>query len=214
MISTFESLPNEILFIIFCNMSWSDLLRCFWSLNKRLDILICSVFSRINNKQNSGLVFIEPGLSFKKCHSTLLPLICQSSLSSSIRRIHFDGTNSIKPLIHILPFLIKHQLDELTLIFDKHMIKYLRYSNELSRMEFEAGKSVIIFKELIEQLFSDECRLTSLELDIVCNDYSLDLHKCLTSRNDICSDFILDRNQISSVNLRHLRIYIEYTFFF
>ncbi|CAF1331313.1 unnamed protein product [Rotaria sordida] len=93
MISTFESLPNEILFIIFCNITWSDLLICFWPLNKRLDILMCSVFSRINKKQNNGLVFIEPDLSFKKCYSTLLPLIYQLSFSSSIRRIHFDRTN-------------------------------------------------------------------------------------------------------------------------
>ncbi|CAF1480169.1 unnamed protein product [Adineta steineri] len=246
MISRFESLPNEILFIIFCNMSWSELLICFWSLNKRLDLLIYSFLSRINNKENSGLVFIQPGLSFKKCHSTLFPLICQSSLSSSIRRMHFDETYSnscelvnewlfdnkrkslrflniksliltrcllVKSLIDTLLFLIKHQLDELTLIFDKDMTQVLRYPYKSSNMEFEAGELVAMFKELIEELFSDKCRLTSLKLDIVCDDYSFHFCQCLKLRDDIHSDLILNSKQIYCPNLRRLHIHINGTFF-
>ncbi|CAF2075868.1 unnamed protein product, partial [Rotaria magnacalcarata] len=72
------------------------LLSSLWSLNKRLNILICSILSRTDNQSNSGLVITEPGISYRKCDSILFPLISNPllPLSSSIRRIHFGGTNS------------------------------------------------------------------------------------------------------------------------
>jgi len=175
MISKFEHLPNELIFLIFSNLSWSNILICFWSLNKRFDRSICSFLSEVNDKENTGLVFIEPGLSFEKCQKILFPIISQSSLLlSSIHRIHFDGTNSnafdlinqwlfdkerkffrfsnlksliltrcllIKSLTDTLSFLIKYQLDELTLIFDKEMIRNLRHAGSFSKMQFERGKN-------------------------------------------------------------------------
>lgn len=92
---TFERLPNEILLIVFSNLSWSELLTSFWSLNTRFNILICSVLSKLDNKLNSSPITIGSGLSYDTCHSVLLPLISHSSLlTSCIRYIHFDEKNS------------------------------------------------------------------------------------------------------------------------
>ncbi|CAF3286635.1 unnamed protein product [Rotaria socialis] len=89
----FESLPNEILLIILANLSSLELLTSLWSLNKRIDVLICSILSRVDNRLNSGLLIIEPGLSFNECHSLLFHSV--STLNFCIQRIHFDGANSI-----------------------------------------------------------------------------------------------------------------------
>jgi len=174
MITTFEKLPNEILLTVLSYFSWSELLTSLWSLDTRFDALICSILSRFNN----GLIIIEPGLSFTKCHSILFPLISRSSsLLTCIQRIHIDGANSnvydliyewlfddekhmfrfpnlksliltqcllIKPLLKALPSLIKHQLDELALTFDRDMIKLLRKSksNELLSINCRSSNNV------------------------------------------------------------------------
>ncbi|CAF3556250.1 unnamed protein product, partial [Rotaria sp. Silwood2] len=90
-----ETLPNEILLHIFSYLEWFDLLTGFWSLNVRFNSLVCSALSIGDNSLNTGLI-IKQGLSYNKLSSLLFPLILNSSsLSSSIRRIYFDGTNSI-----------------------------------------------------------------------------------------------------------------------
>lgn len=96
MITVFENLPNEICLEIFSNFSWIELLTCFWSLNKRFNSLIHSILSIKNNKLNSGLTIINSGFSFNECNSILFPLESYplSLITSSIRRIHFDETNS------------------------------------------------------------------------------------------------------------------------
>ena len=92
---TIETLPNEILFYIFSHLSWTDLLTSLWSLNVRFNCLVCSTLSINDNQLNSGLV-ITLGSSYNNLCSIFFPLILNSScLSSSIRRIHFDETNSI-----------------------------------------------------------------------------------------------------------------------
>ena len=174
MTTIFETLPNEILIIIFSDLSWSDLLISLWSLNKRFDLLICSVLSRTDDQLNSGLVIIEPGLSYNTYNSILFPLISNPflPLASCIQRIHFDGTYCnasdlsyqwlfdnekkilrfpnlksltltqcllVESLIKSLPILIKYQLDELTLTFNKDIIGSLRNSNGLSIMSLRAG---------------------------------------------------------------------------
>ncbi|CAF3900169.1 unnamed protein product [Rotaria sp. Silwood1] len=92
MINKLEILPNKIILNIFLYFSWDEVLISFWSLNKRINNLICSIFE-INKY---GIIFNRPGLSYKKFSKLLLPLIFNSlSLSSSIKYIHFDGLNSI-----------------------------------------------------------------------------------------------------------------------
>ncbi|CAF3849742.1 unnamed protein product [Rotaria sordida] len=91
MISQFETLPNEILLNILCYLSWDKILISFWSLNRRINSLIYSIFS-IDKYEIS---FNQLDLSYKKFSLILLPLIYKSSsLSSLIKYIHFDGTNS------------------------------------------------------------------------------------------------------------------------
>ena len=94
MLTRIEALPNEILLHLLSYLSWFDMLTSFWSLNIRLNSLLCSILSINNNQLNSGLV-LTCGLSYHKYSTTLLPMITNSSsLSSAIRRIHFDGGNS------------------------------------------------------------------------------------------------------------------------
>ena len=89
-ITRMEIFPNEILLRILSHLSWFDTLTSFWSLNIRFNSLVCSTLS-INNKD----FFIPHGLPYSKCHSILYSLISQSpTLCSSIRNIHFDGSNS------------------------------------------------------------------------------------------------------------------------
>ncbi|CAF1434190.1 unnamed protein product [Rotaria sordida] len=149
MISKLEKFPNEILLNIFSYLSWDDMLISLWSLNERINSLVCSIFSISKN----GIIVNKPGLSYRTFSSILLPLICNSlSLSSSIKYIHFSGINSSscdlinicffyninkqrifpnlrslyitecslsQTLIQTLSMLIQHQLNHLTLILDK-----------------------------------------------------------------------------------------------
>ncbi|CAF4847333.1 unnamed protein product, partial [Rotaria sp. Silwood2] len=92
MTNELEILPNEIFLNIFLYFSWDEILISFWSLNQRINHLVCSIFE-INKY---GIIFNQPGLSYKKFSKILLPLVFNSSsLCSSIKYIHFDGINSI-----------------------------------------------------------------------------------------------------------------------
>ncbi|CAF0965456.1 unnamed protein product [Rotaria sordida] len=92
MTNKLEILPNEIFLNIFLYFSWDEILISFWSLNKRINSIICSIFEINKN----GIIFNKPGLSYKKFSKILLPLIFNSlSLCSSIKYIHIDGINSI-----------------------------------------------------------------------------------------------------------------------
>ncbi|CAF4408349.1 unnamed protein product, partial [Rotaria sp. Silwood2] len=246
MITTLETIPNEILLMIFSHLSWFELVMSLSSLNKRFDRLICSILSKIDNKSNNGLVIINPGLSYNKCNSILLPLISNPLLpfASCIRRIHFDGTicNAadlsykwlfdndkkilhfpnlksliltrcllVEPLIKSLPILIKYQLDELKLTFDKDIITLLRYPNGLSAMGLRTEK-LIMLEELILKLFSNQSRLISLQLDIACDDSYANLHRCLEPHITLASFSIFTRRP-SCLTLRRLYIHIKYTCF-
>ncbi|CAF4905777.1 unnamed protein product, partial [Rotaria magnacalcarata] len=94
MITKIEALSNEIFLQIFSHLSWIDMLMSFWPLNSRINSLVCSTLSINDYALNTGLITL--GLSYNKFCSTLFPLILNSSsLSSSIKRIHIDETNSI-----------------------------------------------------------------------------------------------------------------------
>lgn len=92
MISKFETLPNEIFHNIFSYFSWDEILISFWSLNQRINFIIGSVFSI----DKIGIIFNEPGLSYKMFSSILLSFIMKSSyLLSKIKYMHIDGNNSV-----------------------------------------------------------------------------------------------------------------------
>ncbi|CAF2901112.1 unnamed protein product [Rotaria sp. Silwood2] len=87
-----EILPNELFLNLFSYFSWDEVLISFWSLNKRINNLICSIFEINKN----GIIFNKPALSYKKFSKILLPLILNSSsLSSNIQHIYVNGINSI-----------------------------------------------------------------------------------------------------------------------
>jgi hypothetical protein len=114
MISKLEIFPNEILLNVFCYLSWDDVLISLWSLNKRFNALIYSIFS--NNK--NGIIFNKPNLSYKTFSQILLPLLfnSSSSLSSNIKYIHFDGRKSI-PFDFIYQYLFSCNNDQQKLSF-------------------------------------------------------------------------------------------------
>ena len=151
MFTTIERLPNEILLGILSYLSWFDVLTSFWSLNIRLNSLVCLTLSRNDNRLIS-----THGLSYQKCHSIIYSSIFNSSfLCSSIQNIHFDCSNStssdlcyrwlfddqnilrfpnlksldftrcgsVEPVIRSLMYLVEHQLDELTLTFDQYVFR-------------------------------------------------------------------------------------------
>ena len=90
--ATFEIVPNEIMLSIFTYLSWNEILESFWLLNERFNSLVCTSF--VINK--TGIILTEPSISYQKFSSKVFPLICNSSeLSSSIKRLHIDGLNSI-----------------------------------------------------------------------------------------------------------------------
>jgi hypothetical protein len=163
MINKFENQPNEILILIFSNLSWFEIIRSLWSINQRINSLICSIFSM--NK----IVLTQPGLSHIECSSILLPIISKSScLSSAIRCIHFDEANSnsseyihkwlfdnekqilhfsnlksliltrcllSEPLVKSLSLLVELQLDELRLTFDRDI--FLPFNPEIDNVAIE-----------------------------------------------------------------------------
>ena len=172
-----ENLPNEILEHIFAHLSCFDMLMSLWSLNIRINSLVCSVLSTNDNLLNSGLV-ITRGLSFSNCYSILLSMFINSPLlSASIQRIHFDGTNSIAddfiyewlfndkkilrfpnlksliinrcesigPVVQSLSYLIEHQIDELTLTFDKQAFDREYYVEEHLSVISDTGNQWFIW---------------------------------------------------------------------
>ncbi|CAF4281252.1 unnamed protein product, partial [Rotaria sp. Silwood2] len=91
MLNRLENLSNEILLIILSKLTSFEIIESFWSLNKRFNSLIYSTFS-INSNE---IQINEIGLSINKFQSIMSTIISDSSLSTSIKRIHIDGSKSI-----------------------------------------------------------------------------------------------------------------------
>ncbi|CAF3660703.1 unnamed protein product [Rotaria sp. Silwood1] len=237
MINKLEIFPNEIFLNIFSYLFWDELLISFWSLNKRINSLICSIF-RVN-----GILLNKPGLSYKNFSKILLRIIFNSSsLLSSIKCIHVDGMNSIsldliyekifcndnkptlcfpnlkslyisqcllsEPLTHILCSLIQYQLNELTISFHEDIYEIFDYGRGLSAIASDQEKVQRMFKQLLCKIFSDQCQLTSLKLDITKSFNSI--HQCLNLQSH------LEPNTISKsccLTLRRLCIHIDHKCF-
>ena len=63
MINTLESLANEILLNILSYLTWFEMIESFWSINKRFNSLICSIFSINYGGNKSGTIISETDLS-------------------------------------------------------------------------------------------------------------------------------------------------------
>lgn len=150
MSNSFETLSNEILIMIFSNFSWFEILESFWSINQRINSLICSLFSMNNHLDNNAIVFNQPGLSYEKCSSLLLPIITNSlSLSSAIRRIHMDELNSASS-------------DFISKWFSIDTKQILRFSNlkSLVLTRFLFSEALINSLSMLIEFQLDELRLT------------------------------------------------------
>ncbi|CAF2149370.1 unnamed protein product [Rotaria magnacalcarata] len=211
-----------------------------WSLNKRFNSPIYSIFSK------NGIIFNESNLSYETFSSILLSLIFNSSpsIASSIKYMHFDGRKSIpfdfvyqsicnndeqmcfsnlkslyitrcfltKPLIRTLSVLIQYQLNHLTLTFHEDMFKGADYSRNHSL--FILDKVIIndMFEQLLSQIFSGQCQLTSFHLNMTTSRSAI--HHCLKSyRSHLPSTTISDGFQYYCVSLRRLYLQLEYTCF-
>ncbi|CAF4602510.1 unnamed protein product [Rotaria socialis] len=244
MIRKLEIMPNEIFLNIFGYLSWDKLLISLWSLNKRINSLICLIFS----KKNNGIIFNQTDLSYKTFSLIIFPLILNSSsLSSAIKYIYFDGINSnsyklisqslfhnsinnilyfpnlkslkitrcllSESLIKTLSLLIQYQLDQLTLSLDEHILEFIRQPEVLCRFPVHKRKLMVMFKKLINQLFSDDCRLTVLRLDIADDELYSNIHQCLILSSHPSTSSMSNKIQHSCLTLRSLYIRLEYTCF-
>jgi hypothetical protein len=70
-----------------------------------------------------------------------------------------------------------------------------------------------MIKQLLSQLFSGQCRLTSLRLDISNEFTEGDIHRCLASNSCLSSNFIRYQSQSYCMTLRHLFIRLKHTCF-
>jgi len=75
------------------------------------------------------------------------------------------------------------------------------------------GTLLYLFQELIRQFFTSECGLTSLRLNIACDDDHRDLHHCLKTSDDTSVYPIFEQHQPYCRTLRRLYIHLEYTCF-
>ncbi|CAF2106113.1 unnamed protein product, partial [Rotaria magnacalcarata] len=91
---------------------------------------------------------------------------------------------SIEPVVRSLFYLIEHQLDELTLAFDDTMFRdeYFHISENSSKV-FNQRKRMRMIKQLICQLFSSQCHLTSLRMDLGHYLIDVDIDECLISNS-------------------------------
>ncbi|CAM4786287.1 unnamed protein product [Rotaria magnacalcarata] len=233
MISRLEILPNEVFFNIFSHLSWNEILTSFWSLNERFNSLVCSTFSM----NQTGIIIRQTNLSYKIFLTKLFPLISNCSfLINSIRHIHFDGSNSnsydffnqngnihnypnlkslvlnqiylSELLIENLCLLIQYRLKELTLILDEDIFKVFRLEDKPYVMvSSQVKKRLLMFKDLLNEIFSEKCQLISLRLDIPCDHSYLNIYQCLSSSAISNTSKI----QYCCMTLRYVDIRLHYT---
>ncbi|CAF2052473.1 unnamed protein product [Rotaria magnacalcarata] len=135
--------------------------------------------------------------------------------------LHFPNLKSLivtkcqpmEPIIQCFSYLIEHQLDELTLTFDERMIKYyINIRRNLSKISNKAQRTAMI-KQLVSQLFSSRCHLTSLRLDISKFFVGYSIHKCLSSNSYSSLNSTEYRNQLFCLTLRRLHIRLKHCCF-
>ncbi|CAM4768236.1 unnamed protein product [Rotaria magnacalcarata] len=166
-------------------------------------------------------------------------------VSSSIQRIHFDGTNSIssdlcyqwlfndknvlrflhlksfiltrcgsiEPVIQSLVYLIKYQLNELTLTFDKQIFTRFHFLRKHLLDVSYKEKQLNLMKELVCRLFSSQCQLPSLRLDISSEFHCGTIHRCLSSNSDLSPSLIQDQVRSCNITLRRLHIRLNHSHF-
>jgi hypothetical protein len=74
-------------------------------------------------------------------------------------------------------------------------------------MIFILEKLRIRFDEFINQLFSSQCRLTSLRLDVADIESEMDVYRCLKCQDD--PPLVVHNRQFGTLTLRRLHIHIR-----
>ena len=149
MINELEKLPNELLLMIFAHFSWDELLTSVWSLNHRLNSLICAMFA----SSERGITVDGSGLSYRRDVPRLSsPFLQSAALCASVRHLHLNGLNSMS-----------HDL------FDQ----WLFQKNELrARVRFPNLKSIRLSRCFLSEALMKSVavliggKLTDLRLDI------------------------------------------------
>ncbi len=70
-----------------------------------------------------------------------------------------------------------------------------------------------MIKQLLCQLFSGQCQLTSLRLDISNEFRCGTIYRCLSSNSDLSSNLIQYQLQSCNITLRRLHIRLNYSYF-
>ncbi|CAM4966703.1 unnamed protein product [Rotaria socialis] len=122
---------------------------------------------------------------------------------------------SIEPAVLCLSYLIEHQLDELTLTFDQEMILQFSYEKQCSRMisDTETERQIAMMGQLLCKIFSAQCQLKTLRLDISNVFKSGRTHQCLESKPYLSSDSTQHELQSYCMTLRYLYIRLNQTCF-
>ncbi|CAF1316118.1 unnamed protein product [Rotaria sordida] len=197
MLNRLENLANEILLMILNYIRWFEMVESFWSLNKRFNDIIYLKLSMTNN----GIVISEKCLSFN--HSKILRFV-------NLKKFILKKCYLTKKLIEHLLFLIEYQLDELIFTVDKDVFKLTHYE-KMSRIirHNEESKLMLMFKKFLRTLFSDKCRLISLEVDISNDVSAVDIHKCFSLSSISINNVVVTQ----CMTLRYLHIHLIYGYF-
>ncbi|CAF1389252.1 unnamed protein product [Rotaria sordida] len=117
-----------------------------------------------------------------------------------------------KSLIEKLSLLIQYQLNELKLTFDKVVFESFGYKDQDSSCISNRKNLIVMLEYFLCKIFSGECQLISLQLDIS-QSYS-DTHQCIKSRSlNLSSNKIDNLFQSNCLTLSYLHIRIQYTCF-
>ncbi|CAF3645100.1 unnamed protein product [Rotaria socialis] len=108
-----------------------------------------------------------------------------------------------EPLIESLVYLIERQLNELILNFAEDNFMVPDCVRQDSPLVIDEKKQTSMMKQLFGLLFSGQCQLKSLQLDINNHFLNKDIHHCLTSH--------YDRSMDRCFTLRHLDVRIACT---
>ncbi|CAF4633067.1 unnamed protein product [Rotaria socialis] len=120
--------------------------------------------------------------------------LCYEWLFNDENLLHFPNLKSlvltqcgsIRSIVQTLLHLIQYQLDNLTLTFGNNVLQHMLYVKRDSVIDSDiemVEKQMIIFLQLLCKLFSAQCQLTSLRLDISsdCRNVSVEFDCALCS---------------------------------
>ncbi|CAM4912390.1 unnamed protein product [Rotaria socialis] len=134
----------------------------------------------------------------------------------NLKSLVFTQCGSIRSIVQTLLYLIQYQLDNLTLTFGNNVLQHMLYVKRDSVIDSDiemVEKQMIMFVQLLCKLFSAQCQLTSLRLDISSDCRNGIIHKCLKPNFYLPSEYLQYQHQSCCSTLRHLYIRLNQTCF-